>query len=37
VKKWLEDYEQMLQYYTLMRIKNKMKDFDVEFWEWWEA
>ncbi len=37
VKKQLEDYEQMLQYYTLMRIKNKMKDFDAESKEWWEV
>ncbi len=29
VKKILENYEQMLQYYTLMRMKNKMKDFEV--------
>jgi hypothetical protein len=35
-KKRLEDYEQMLQYYILMRIKNKMKDFNVESKEWWE-
>jgi hypothetical protein len=31
VKKQLEDYEQMLQYYILMRTKNKMKDSDSEF------
>jgi hypothetical protein len=31
VKKKLEDYEQLLQDYTLMRTKNKMKDFEVEF------
>ncbi len=37
VKKKLEDYEQMLQYYTLMRTKNKMKDSKVEFEEWWEV
>ncbi len=37
VKKKLEDYEQMLQYYTLMRMKNKMKDFEVESEEWWEV
>ncbi len=34
VNKILEDYEQMLQYYTLMRKKNKMKDSEVEFEEW---
>jgi len=34
VNKRLEDYEQMLQYYTLMRTKNKMKDSDVEYEEW---
>ncbi len=27
----------MLQYCTLMRTKNKMKDFDVEFEEWWKV
>ncbi len=37
VKKRLEDYEQMFQYYTLMRTKNKMKDSEVEFEEWWEV
>ncbi len=36
-KKKLEDYEQMLQYYTLMRTKNKMKDFEAECEEWWEV
>jgi len=35
VKKKLEDYEQLLQDYTLMRTKNKMKDFEVESEEWW--
>jgi hypothetical protein len=33
VKKKLEDCEHMSQYYTLMRTKNKMKDFDVDFKE----
>jgi peptide subunit release factor 1 (eRF1) len=37
VKKKLEDYEQMLQYYTLMRTKNKMKDFEAKLEEWWEV
>jgi Fic family protein len=37
VKKILEDYEQMLQYYTLTRTKNKMKDFEAKFEEWWEV
>ncbi len=37
VKKRLKDYEQMLQYYTLMRMKNKMNDFEAEFEEWWEV
>ncbi len=37
VKKRLEDYEQMLQYYTLMRTKKKMKDFEAKFKEWWEV
>ncbi len=37
VKKKLEDYEQMLQYYTLMKTRNKMKDFKVEYEEWWEV
>jgi hypothetical protein len=36
VKKRLEDYEQMLQYYILMRTK-KMNDIDVESKEWWEV
>ncbi len=27
----------MLQYYTLMRTKNKMKDFKVKSKEWWEV
>ncbi len=26
----------MLQYYILMRMKNKMKDFEAEYEEWWE-
>ncbi len=34
VKKRLEDYDQLLQYYIPMIIKSKMKDFDVEFEEW---
>ncbi len=25
----------MLKYYTLMRTKNKMKDFEAQFKEWW--
>ncbi len=37
VKKRLEDYEQMLQYDTQMKTKNKMKDFEVEFEERWEV
>ncbi len=37
VKKRLEDYEQMLQYYILMRTNNKMKDFEAKFEEWWEV
>jgi hypothetical protein len=37
IKKKLEDYEQMLQYYTLMRIKKKMKDSEAKFEEWWEV
>ncbi len=37
VKKRLEDYEQMLQYYTLMRTKNKMKNFEAKSKEWWEV
>jgi hypothetical protein len=36
-KKRLEDYEHMLQYYTLMRMKNKMKDSEVESKEWWKV
>jgi len=30
IKKKIEDYEDMLQYYTLMRMHNKMKDFETE-------
>jgi hypothetical protein len=37
IKKRLEDYEQMLKYYTLMKTKNKMKDFEAKFKEWWEV
>jgi hypothetical protein len=37
VKKRLEDYEQMLQYHTLMRMKNKMKISKAKFEEWWEV
>ncbi len=27
----------MLQYYTLMKIENKMKNYSVESKEWWEV
>ncbi len=27
----------MLQYYTLMRTKNKMKDSEAKFEQWWEV
>jgi hypothetical protein len=27
----------MLKYYTLMKTKNKMKDYEVESKEWWEV
>ncbi len=27
----------MLQYYTLMKTKNKMKDSKAKFEEWWEV
>jgi hypothetical protein len=27
----------MLQYYTLLRTKNKMKDFNAKLKEWWEV
>ncbi len=37
IKKRLQDYEQMLHYYTLMRMKNKMKDSKAEPEEWWEV
>ncbi len=37
VKKKLEDYEKMMQYYTLMKMKNKMKDTEAKFEEWWEV
>jgi len=37
VKERFEDYEQMLQYYTLMRTKNNMKDSNAKSKEWWEV
>ncbi len=37
VKRKLKDYEQMLQHYTLMKMKNKMKDFEIESEEWLEV
>ncbi len=37
IKKKLEDYEQMLQCYTLMRMKDKMKDSKAKSEEWWEV
>ncbi len=37
VKKRLENYEQMLQYYTLMKTINKMKDSEAKSKEWWEV
>lgn len=37
IKKKLKDYEHMLQYYTLMRMKNKIKDFEEKYEEWWEV
>ncbi len=37
VEKKLEDYEQLLQDYTMMRMKNKMNDCKVESEEWWEV
>jgi hypothetical protein len=37
VKKRSEDYEQMLQYYTLMRTKNKMTYSNAKYEEWWEV
>lgn len=37
MKKILEAYEQMLQYYTLTRTKNKLKDFDAKSKEWCEV
>ncbi len=36
IKKRLKDYEHMLQYYTLMRTKNKM-DSEAKSIEWWEV
>ncbi len=36
IKKRLEDYEQILKDYTLMRTKNKM-DSKARFEEWWEV
>ncbi len=37
IKKRLKDYELMLHYYTLMRMKNKIKDSKVKFEKWWEV
>ncbi len=37
VEKKLEDYEQLLEDYTMMRMKNKMNDSKVESEEWWEV
>jgi len=37
VKKKLEDYEQLLQDYTLMRTKDRMKDSEAKSKEWWEV
>jgi hypothetical protein len=37
VKKRIEDYEQMLQYYTLMTTNNKMKNSKAKFEKWWEV
>jgi len=37
VKKKLEDYEQLLQDYALMRMKKKMEDSKAESKEWWEV
>ncbi len=37
MKERLEDYDHMLQYYILMRTKNKMEDSDAKFKEWWEV
>jgi hypothetical protein len=36
VKKRLENYEQMLEYYTLMRTNNKMKNYEARSEEWCE-
>ncbi len=36
-EKRLENYDQMLQYYILMRIRSKMKDFDAKSKEWWKV
>jgi len=36
MKKKQKDYEKM-QYYTLMRMKNKTKDSEAESEEWWEV
>jgi hypothetical protein len=37
VKKRLEGYEQMLQYYILTKINNKMKDSNSKSKERWEV
>ncbi len=36
MKKKQKDYEKM-QYYTLMRMKNKTEDSEAESEEWWEV
>ncbi len=37
IKKRLKDYEQMLEYCALMRMKNKMKDSKAKSKECWEV
>jgi hypothetical protein len=36
-EKRLENYDQMLQYYILTRIRSEMKDFDAKSKEWWKV
>ncbi len=37
VKKRLEDYEQMLQYYIMTKTEKKTKEYDIESKKWWEV
>jgi hypothetical protein len=32
----LEEYDDLVQYYTILHIKQYMEDYNVELDEWWE-